>query len=102
MYIYQQFNLYIDGKRYMKRLGTVVQVVAHQGLLVRGDNIRPDTSLRDLPRINSFVVDKSVKRIGKVNGVIGPVNSPYITIKVFGDVSGSELKKYLNEKVYIK
>jgi RNA-binding protein len=48
------------------------------------------------------VVDKSVKRIGKVNGVIGPVKSPYITIKVFGDVSGPELKKYLNEKVYVK
>jgi RNA-binding protein len=86
----------------MKRLGTVVQVVAQQGLLVRGDNIKPDTSLRDLPRINSVVVDKSVKRIGKVNGVIGPVKSPYISIKVFGDVSGSELKKYLNEKVYVK
>lgn len=86
----------------MKRLGTVVQIVAHNGLLVRGDNVRPDTSIKDLPRINSFVVDKSVRRIGKVNGVIGSVGSPYISIKITGDISESDLRKYLNEKVYVK
>ncbi|WP_048063252.1 H/ACA ribonucleoprotein complex subunit GAR1 [Methanococcoides burtonii] len=86
----------------MKRLGTVVQTVAHNGLLVRGENIGPDTPLNNLPRINLFVVDKSVRRIGKVNGVIGSVNSPYISIKVMGDISPSDLRKYLNEKVYVK
>ncbi len=102
MYIYHLINLYIDGKMHMKRLGTVVQIVAHNGLLVRGDNIGPDTSLKDLPRINLPVVDKSVRRIGKVNGVIGSVVSPYISIKVTGDVSASDLRKYLNEKLYVK
>jgi len=102
MYIYHLINLYIDGNRHMKRLGTVVQIVAHNGLLVRGDNIGPDTALKDLPRINLFVVDKSVRRIGKVNGVIGSVVSPYISIKVTDDVSASDLRKYLNEKLYVK
>ncbi len=85
----------------MKRLGTVVQHTAHNELLVRGDT-RLDSSLKELSHFNAVVMDKSVKRIGKVRGVIGPVSSPYILVKVSRDIPESGLKGYLGQRVYMK
>ncbi len=85
----------------MKRLGTVVQYTAHNELLVRGDT-RLDSSLKGFSRFNAAVMDKSVKRIGKVRGIIGPVASPYILVQVNRNIPVSALKDYLNQRVYMK
>lgn len=82
----------------MKRLGTVMHLSERRKLIVRGDEIG---SIKDLPRINSVVVNKAVTQIGKVNNIIGPVSHPYISVKIFNGISDSELRSYINERVYV-
>jgi RNA-binding protein len=55
-----------------------------------------------MPRIHSFVLDKSIKRIGKVTGVFGPVDWPYYIVKPNKGIAGSELQKMVNERVYVQ
>ncbi len=83
----------------MKRLGTVMHLSERRKLIVRGDEIG---SIKDLPRINSVVVNKAVTQIGKVNNIIGPVSHPYISVKIFNGISDSELRSYINERVYVQ
>ncbi|MBN2488543.1 MAG: H/ACA RNA-protein complex protein Gar1 [Methanosarcinaceae archaeon] len=83
----------------MKRLGTVMHLSERRKLIVRGDEIG---SIKDLPRINSVVVDKAVTQIGKVTNIIGPVSHPYISVKIFNGISDSELRSYINERVYVQ
>lgn len=83
----------------MKRLGTVMQLSERRKLIVRGDEVQ---SIKDLPRINSVVLNKAVKQIGKVYNIIGPVNHPYISVKIFNGISDPELRSYINERVYVQ
>ena len=83
----------------MKRLGTVMQLSERRKLIVRGDEIK---SIKNLPRINSVVLNKAVKQIGKVNNIIGPVSHPYISVRIFNGISDSELRSYINERVYVQ
>ena len=39
--------------------------------------------IKELPHIKDIIVDQSLKQIGKVVDIIGPVSNPYITIKPF-------------------
>jgi RNA-binding protein len=83
----------------MKRLGTVMHLSERRKLIVHGDEIG---SIKDLPRINSVVVNKAVTQIGKVNNIIGPVSHPYISVKIFNGISDSDLRSYINERVYVQ
>ena len=56
----------------MQRLGRVVNVTSSQNLVVKTEKA---------PKIGSSVIDESLKTIGRVFDVIGPVTSPYAVVK---------------------
>ncbi len=80
----------------MKRLGTVLHTIDNL-LIVRADK----TLNRDALFANSTVVTKSMRKIGKVKELFGPVNSPYISIKIFKETKGSERMSLENERIYL-
>ncbi|WMW25614.1 Gar1/Naf1 family protein [Methanolobus sediminis] len=86
----------------MKRLGQILHISKQNEIVVRGDEKQFSGSMRDLPRINSFVLDKSIKPIGKVSGIFGPVDQPYFTLKPDKKVVASGLERLVNERVYVQ
>lgn len=87
----------------MKRLGTVLHISIPRGLIVRGDKIESLGSkiiVNKKPVLNSAVLNKRVKQIGKVRGIIGPVKHPYIHVELS---KGIDPKQHIhaNERVYI-
>ncbi len=56
----------------MQRLGRVVSVTPSQNLVVKTEKT---------PKIGSSVVDESLKTVGRVFDIIGPVTSPYAIVK---------------------
>lgn len=53
-------------------------------------------------RENMLVVTRKMKKIGKIKEIFGPVNAPYISIKMFKDMNSSEIKGLKNERVYLQ
>ncbi|AFV23098.1 H/ACA RNA-protein complex component Gar1 [Methanolobus psychrophilus R15] len=86
----------------MKRLGKVLHLSKQDDLIIRGETNKFSGSMKEMPRIHSFVLDKSIKRIGKVTGVFGPVDWPYYIVKPNKGIAGSELQKMVNERVYVQ
>lgn len=81
----------------MKRLGSVLHTI--DNLLI----IRADKTLdAGLLSPNSMVFTKKMQNIGKIKEIFGPVSSPYISIRISKNVSGSELMGMKNERVYLK
>jgi RNA-binding protein len=80
----------------LKRLGTVLHAIDNL-LIVRADktldtgNLNPD----------SMVVTKSMKKLGKIKELFGPEKNPYISIKIFKEIKGSEVLNLKNERVYL-
>ncbi|MGC9444882.1 MAG: H/ACA ribonucleoprotein complex subunit GAR1 [Candidatus Methanospirareceae archaeon] len=67
-----------------KRLGTVLHVMNNQ-VIVRAQKL-------NLKRVlNATVVTTDKRQIGKVYDVFGPVDHPYVTVKVFASVKREEL-----------
>lgn len=85
----------------MKRLGTLLHLSGRGDLIVRGAEMESPEPFKSLPKINSVVVNKNVKQIGKVSGVFGPVDHPYISVKPFKRIPDSELRAHLNERLYV-
>lgn len=79
----------------MKRLGTVLHTI--DNLLI----VRADKTLKKDAFTNAMVITKSMKRIGRIKELFGPVNAPYISIAIFRETKGSELMKLKNERVYL-
>ncbi|HJH32446.1 MAG TPA: H/ACA RNA-protein complex protein Gar1 [Methanosarcinaceae archaeon] len=88
----------------MKRLGTVLHISSIPlGLVVRGDKLDLSGSKRStkkVPGLNSAVLNKNVKQIGKISGIIGPVEHPYIYVKISNDID-PEQHIHANERVYV-
>lgn len=87
----------------MKRLGTVLHISTPRGLIVRGN--KPESSgdgksANKPPKLNSAVLNKAVKQIGKVSGIIGPVEHPYIYVKLS---KGVDPKQHIhaNDRIYV-
>ncbi len=80
----------------MKRLGTILHTVDNL-LIVRADKTLKTSDLSE----NSTVVTKGMKKIGRIKEFFGPVNAPYISIKILRETKGSELGKLRNERVYL-
>ena len=81
----------------MKRLGAILHIMDNL-LIVRADSTLEQSFLRE----NLLVVTKRMKRIGKIKEIFGPVNAPYISIKMLKDITASELKGLKNERVYLQ
>lgn len=81
----------------MKRLGAILHIMDNL-LIVRADNTLEHSFLRE----NLLVVTKRMKRLGKIKEIFGPVNAPYISIKILKDINASEIKGLKNERVYLQ
>jgi len=56
----------------LQRLGRVLHLSSSRSLILKAEA---------LPRIGAKVLDDSLKSIGTVFDIIGPVSSPYVVIK---------------------
>jgi len=56
----------------LKRLGHVLHVSSSRNLILKAET---------LPKIGDMVVDENLKVVGSVFDIIGPVSSPYATVK---------------------
>ena len=75
-------------------LGTVLHIMDKK-LIVRGGKL-------NIKRvINSMVVTEDKRKIGKVYDVFGPVNAPYVGVKVSGALKEEDLKKLVHKKLYV-
>lgn len=79
----------------MRRLGTVLHTSSHKGLILRSE------SSDEMPKTNSVVVMKKMKKIGRVYDVFGPVKRPYISIRLYDDISMSDARALKDQRVYI-
>jgi RNA-binding protein len=75
-------------------LGTVLHIMDKK-LIIRGS--KPKTKRV----LNSIAVTEDKRKIGKVYDLFGPVNHPYVAIKVFGGLKEAELKKLVHKKLYV-
>jgi RNA-binding protein len=81
----------------LKRLGAILHIM-DKLLILRADSTLEPSVLRE----NLLVVTRKMKRIGKIKEIFGPVNAPYISIKMFKDINASEIKGMKNERVYLQ
>jgi len=77
----------------LRALGTALHIVDHK-LIVRGARVKVEHIL------NSVVMTGDNRKIGKVYDVFGPVDQPYVSIKVFKGVDEEELKRLANKKIF--
>ena len=56
----------------MQRLGRVINVTPSQNLVVKAEQT---------PKIGLSVIDESLKTVGNIFDIIGPVTSPYAIIR---------------------
>lgn len=78
-----------------KGVGTVLHMVDRK-LIVRGSG-----RMRAGRMINSVVMMADNSKLGKVYDVFGPVNRPYISVKLFKDIKEKQLRKLRNKKVIV-
>ncbi|QLC49517.1 H/ACA RNA-protein complex protein Gar1 [Methanolobus zinderi] len=86
----------------MKRLGKILHISKQDDIIIRGNEKKYSGSIRDMPRINSFVLDKSIKRIGKISGIFGPVDCPFFIVKPNKGLTDPDLKNLINDRVYVQ
>jgi len=72
----------------LQRLGPVINVTPSQNLIVRAEKA---------PKIGSTVVDQSLKTVGRVFDVIGPVPSPYTVVRPIV----KEPERLVNQQLYL-
>ena len=86
----------------MKRLGTVLHRSGSKNLIIRGDEANSCNASASPLGFKSVVIDRSLKRIGTVVSVFGPVNHPYFLVKGFKKIPDSEFRDLINERVYVR
>ena len=72
----------------LQRLGRVLSVTPSQNVIVKIDKA---------PKLGSAVIDESLKVVGKVFDIVGPVSSPYAVIRP----SIKDPEKLANRQLYI-
>jgi RNA-binding protein len=75
-----------DSER-LKRLGRVIHVSASRNLVLKAETV---------PRIGDKVVDENLKTVGSVFDIIGPVSSPYVSVKS----TTSEPQRFVKDTLY--
>jgi RNA-binding protein len=81
----------------LKRLGAILHIMDNL-LILRADSTLEHSVLRE----NLWVVTGKMKKLGKIKEIFGPVNAPYISIKMFKDINASNIKGLKNERVYLQ
>ncbi len=72
----------------MQRLGLVLHISPSRNMIMKVENV---------PRIGEIVVDESLKPVGKVFDILGPVSSPYVSIRS----TARDPEKMVNRPVYV-
>jgi RNA-binding protein len=72
----------------LQRLGRVLHTSPSRNIIIKTEN---------LPKIGETVVDENLKPVGKIFDIIGPVSSPYVTIKP----TTTEPEKLVNKTLYV-
>lgn len=80
----------------MKRLGTVLHTVDNLLIICADKTLQTDALFA-----NSMVITKSMKKLGKIKELFGPVKAPYISIKLFKEIKDVEIMNLRNERVYL-
>ena len=81
-------------KQGLRGLGTVLHILDDK-LIVKGGRVNVERI------INSVVITKEKRRIGKVYDIFGPVNQPYIGIKAFDGVKEEEIKRLADKEIFV-
>jgi RNA-binding protein len=76
----------------LRKLGVILHISSHGYIILRAALF---------PKINSSVLTKRMKKIGKVHDVFGPVLSPYISVKPSKKMAPADLKELVGETVYV-
>ncbi len=56
----------------MQRIGLVLHVTSNRNVILKAENV---------PRIGDHVMDENLTSAGTVLDIIGPVSSPYVTVR---------------------
>ena len=72
----------------MQRLGLILHVSPSKNMIIKVERIS---------KIGETVVDENLKPVGKVFDLIGPVSSPYLSIRSMV----SDPEKLVNKPVYV-
>lgn len=76
----------------MRRLGKVLHVSKRGSLILRTDKTPPIGP-------KALVLDKEAKRIGTILDVFGPVNNPYVSIRLY---DGIDPYKLVGQPLYLR
>jgi RNA-binding protein len=76
----------------MRKLGRVLHLTKSGHLIVASE-------ISEIPRQNLEVFDDKLKVVGKIYDIIGPIKSPFISIKI--DPAYRNPEKIINKYVYI-
>lgn len=68
----------------MRRLGKVLHVSKRGSLILRTDKTPPIGP-------KALVLDKEANEIGTILDVFGPVNNPYVSIRLYEGIDGQKL-----------
>jgi RNA-binding protein len=72
----------------LQRLGRVINVTPSQNLVIK---------VEKAPKIGAAVIDESLKNIGKVFDIIGPMTSPYAVVRP----TVREIEKLAGKQLYL-
>jgi RNA-binding protein len=93
-YIYENLHYAQHTGDLVLCLGQVKGIGYHGKLIVKG---------KFAPELSTKVMDKSLKVIGTVSRVFGPVDSPYISVKPLKDrrpsIESAGIEVYVEEKI---
>ncbi len=89
--------VYLFRGQKLKRLGAILHITDNL-LIVRADRTLEHGVFRE----NLPVVTGKMNKIGKIRELFGPVNAPYISIRLFNNIKASDLKGMKNERVYLQ
>ncbi|MDT7864654.1 MAG: Gar1/Naf1 family protein [Thermoproteota archaeon] len=74
----------------MKLVGTVSHISKSKKIIIKAE---------DIPKLNSEVFSEDKEAIGIVIDIMGPVSSPFISVKPY---KKENLERFIGKKVYIK
>ena len=75
--------------KHLQRLGRVLHISSNKNIIVKAEG--------KLPKLGGEVVDENLTIIGEVFDIIGPVSSPYISIRP----RTSKPEALVNKPVYV-
>jgi len=74
--------------RHLQRIGRVLHVTSNRNIIVKTEG--------KIPRLGEKVVDENLDVIGEVFDIIGPVSSPYISVRPKTEIP----EKFVGKVVY--